>query len=195
MKKILVFVSSLDGKITKWENPHVRSWSSKSDQDYFTGIWNDAELIVMGRDTFTPDPVRPDSKRLLLIMTSQPSKFKSMEIPGQLEFSDESPSKIVKRFEKTRVKEMLIVGGAHVATSFLKEQLIDELWLTIEPKIFGVGSNFVVGEKLDIKLKLLDYQKANEEGTLITRYEVIKNVNLKRKVIREQKIVINHANV
>ncbi len=34
---------------------------------------------------------------------------------------------------------MLVVGGPHVATSFLKAQLIDELWLTIEPKIFGMG--------------------------------------------------------
>ena len=50
---------------------------------------------------------------------------------------------------------MLVVGGPHVATSFLKEQLIDELWLTFEPKIFGTGGNFVTDVKLDINLHLI----------------------------------------
>jgi dihydrofolate reductase len=69
---------------------------------------------------------------------------------------------------------MLVVGGAHIATSFLKEQLIDELWLTIEPKIFGVGGNFVIEEKLDIKLQLISCERVNLQGTLITIYSVIK---------------------
>ena len=61
-------------------------------------------------------------------------------------------------------------------TSFLKEQLIDEVWLTIEPKIFGTGGNFVIEEELDIDLKLLSCEKVNEQGTLITKYAVIKKV-------------------
>jgi len=70
---------------------------------------------------------------------------------------------------------VLVVGGSHIATSFLREQLIDELWLTIEPKIFGTGANFVTEEKLDIDLKLLSSEQINEQGTLITKYRVIKN--------------------
>ena len=69
---------------------------------------------------------------------------------------------------------MFVVGGAHIATSFLKEQLVDELWLTIEPKIFGVGGNFVIEEKLDIKLELLSSESVNKQGTLLTKYSVIK---------------------
>ncbi len=69
---------------------------------------------------------------------------------------------------------MLVVGGPHVATSFLKEQLIDELWLSIEPKIFGAGSNFAIGEKLDINLRLIQCDQVNEQGTLITKYAVVK---------------------
>jgi|GEM_PF-3176891 len=37
-------------------------------------------------------------------------------------------------------------GGAHIATSFLKENLVDELWLIRSPKIFGEGGNFVRGK-------------------------------------------------
>jgi len=67
-----------------------------------------------------------------------------------------------------------VVGGPHIATSFLKEQLIDELWLTLEPKIFGTGGNFATDVKLDINLHLLHYEKVNEQGTLITKYAVLK---------------------
>ena len=76
---------------------------------------------------------------------------------------------------------MLIVGGAHIATAFLKEQLIDELWLTIEPKIFGIGGNFVIEEKLDINLQLLSCERVNVQGTLIAEYAVIKDKNIKFK--------------
>jgi dihydrofolate reductase len=69
---------------------------------------------------------------------------------------------------------MLVVGGAHIGTSFLKEQLIDELWLTIEPRIFGAGSNFAIEEKLDINLQLIKCEKVNTRGTLITKYAVLK---------------------
>ena len=34
MKTILVFVSTLDGKITKWGDAHVKSWSSQKDQEF-----------------------------------------------------------------------------------------------------------------------------------------------------------------
>ena len=69
---------------------------------------------------------------------------------------------------------MLVLGGPQIATSFLKEQLIDELWLTIEPKIFRQGDNFATGVRLDINLHLMHFEKVNEEGTLITKYAVLK---------------------
>ena len=55
MKTILIFVSTLDGKITKWGEPHVNSWSSHQDQDYYKKILNESRLIVMGSNTFNAD--------------------------------------------------------------------------------------------------------------------------------------------
>ena len=69
---------------------------------------------------------------------------------------------------------MMVVGGPHIATSFLKDNLIDELSLSLEPKIFASGGNFVVEDKLDINLRLVSYEKVNEQGTLIMKYEVLK---------------------
>lgn len=178
MKTILVFVSTLDGKITKWGNPHVKLWSSQNDQEYFKKIWNDTRLIIMGSNTFHIEPIKPDPAHLLIIMTREPEKYKKYEVIGQLEFRSETPGQLAEHFDKEGHKCMLVVGGAHIATSFLKEQLVDELWLTIEPKIFGTGGNFVIEEKLDINLELISSESVNKQGTLFTKYSVIKNKNI-----------------
>ncbi|HXB44562.1 MAG TPA: dihydrofolate reductase family protein [Puia sp.] len=174
MKTILIFVSTLDGKVTKWDQSRVSLWSSHQDQDYYKKIWNESRLIVMGSNTFTADIVNPSASHQIIIMTSHPDKYKSLEISGQIEFTNELPSALVSRFKIKGHQQMLIVGGPHVATSFLKEQLIDELWLTFEPKIFGQGSNFATDVALDISLRLIDIERVNDQGTLITKYAVLR---------------------
>ena len=173
MKTILIFVSTLDGKITKWGDPFIRSWSSKNDQNYFDRIWNATRVIIMGSGTYNPAPIKASPDHLFIVMTHSPHKYIGSSIPGHLEFNDESPEKLLNRFMQEE-KSVLIVGGAQIATAFLKEQLIDELWLTIEPRIFGNGASFVTDEKLDIDLSLISSEKINERGTLITKYSVIK---------------------
>ena len=174
MRTVLVFVSTLDGKVTKWSESNISLWSSQEDQKYFKKIWNDSKLLIMGSNTFNADPIKPSSNQLLVILTREPAKYKKYEVPGQLEFSDKSPGQLTFHFEKEGYEQMLVVGGAHIGTSFLKEQLIDELWLTIEPRIFGAGSNFAIEKKLDINLRLISCERVNEQGTLITKYAVLK---------------------
>jgi dihydrofolate reductase len=173
MKTIVVFVTTLDGKITKWGDPHVHRWSSKEDQTYFKKTWSESPLIIMGSATFNFAPVKPTPNQLLVIMTRNPAKYKEYEVAGQLEFSDESPAELTERFKAIGYEQMLVVGGPHLATSFFKDKLVDELWLTLEPKIFGKGGNFVIEEELDVELKQLSLEKINERGTMIVKYEVV----------------------
>ncbi|MDP4230825.1 MAG: dihydrofolate reductase family protein [Bacteroidota bacterium] len=173
MKIILIFVSSLDGKVTKWGDSHVQKWSSKEDQAYFKKIWDANTLVIMGSGTYDAEPFKPPMHNHLLIVTSRPENYADKVIPGQLDFTSETPAELTARLEAEGNKQVLLVGGPHLATAFLKENLVDELWLTLEPKIFGTGSNFAVDEELDIKLKLLESEKVNEQGTLITKYAVL----------------------
>jgi dihydrofolate reductase len=174
MKTILIFVSTVDGKITKWGDPMIRSWSSRADQDQFDAIWNDTRVIIMGSGTYNPDPLKADPKHQFIVMTRQPSTYEGRNVPGLLEFTNNTPLQILNRFENDE-QAVLVVGGSKIATSFLKAQLIDELWLTFEPKIFGAGANFVTDEKLDIDLRLISFEQINEQGTLLTKYSVIRN--------------------
>jgi dihydrofolate reductase len=172
MKTILIFVTSLDGKITRWGDPSIRQWSSHSDQEYFDAVWKSARVIIMGSGTYKPAPIKPDPHHLFIVLTRKPMHYSDKHVHGQLEFTDESFVDLLDRFRQTGEESVLIVGGAKIATAFLKEKLIDELWITIEPRIFGSGSGFVVDEKLDIQLNLISCIKANDRGTLFTKYRV-----------------------
>lgn len=174
MRIILVFVSTLDGKITRWGDPKVSSWTSPEDRNYFRKTWNEAPLIVMGSNTFLAEKLGTLRDHLIVVMTRHASSYLDKEVIGRLEFSDETPGQLAARFEKENFPAMLVVGGAQVATSFLKEGLIDEIWLTIEPKIFGKGGNFVTEMELDVELRLISCEQVNPEGTLITKYKVLK---------------------
>ena len=175
MKTVLVFVSTIDGKVTKWGDPHIRTWTSEEDQKYFTKIWSDAGLIIMGSTTYISEAFRPILDHLLVVMTSHPDKYKNQVVPDKLEFTSKTPVQLTELYKNKGHELMMVVGGAHIATSFLKDQLLDEIWLTIEPKIFGIGGNFVIEEKLDINLRLINIKKINKQGTLIVKYEVLKH--------------------
>ena len=173
MHSILVFVTSLDGKITKWGDPHVHKWSSKEDQAYFKKLWSESKLTVLGSSTFDFDPIKPNPNTRLIVMTSHPETYSDREVKGEVEFTSESPKALVARLSSEGYPELLVAGGAHIATSFLEANLIDELWLTLEPKIFGSGGNFVAESKLDVELELLSHEKLNKQGTLLMKYRVV----------------------
>src|SRR5277367_4420370 len=100
MKTILVFVTTLDGKVTKWGEPNVRSWSSHQDQDYYKKVWDESKLIVMGSTTFNAELFKPSPNHLLVVMTGQPDKYKSRAVPGQIGFTSESPVDLYNRFKQ-----------------------------------------------------------------------------------------------
>jgi len=78
METILVFVATLDGKITKWGDPYARKWSSKEDQEYFRMIWKDSRLIVMGSSTFDAHRVKPSVNHHLSLL--HVSKIRAINI-------------------------------------------------------------------------------------------------------------------
>src|SRR5258708_35931822 len=132
MKIILIDVSSLDGKLTKWARDNIYEWSSPEDFAHFQKVKSQNNLLVMGSGTFDAVKdnetvgLKPEKERLRIIMTSKPKEYKKYVVPGQMEFSNETPEKLVTRLEKLGYHQMLLVSGGRVATSFFKENLIDE---------------------------------------------------------------------
>lgn len=173
MRIILVVVTSIDGKTTKWSLPDIHDLSSEEDQKYFFSTLAKNNLVIMGRRTF--EVAKPDiyknPKKLRVVITKSPNRYKN--IKDRLEFTNDSPKKIISDLEKRGFKQAMLVGGSEINTLFFKDKLVDEVWITIEPKIFGSGNGLTADQNLDVKLKLKSSKKLNKNGTLLLKYIVL----------------------
>lgn len=165
---------SVDGKTTKGNDPNIYKWTSKEDQKHFFSLIEKFNVIIMGRKTFLAAKglMKLSPKKLRLVITKNPNSFKQAEIPGQLEFTSDSPEAILRKLQKRKYKEILLAGGANINTLFFKVKLVNELWLTIEPYIFGSGNSLVADEKLNVNLHLKSVKRLNTKGTLFLKYKV-----------------------
>ena len=176
IKVTLVIASSINGKITIGDNPHVGIWTSKEDKSLFSYLKKKNNLLVMGSKTYEAikNSLTLDKETLRIVLTKHPKKYASSQVKNMLEFSSESPSQLVNRLEKQGYKQLLLVAGGTITAEFFKESLIDEMFLTIEPMIFGEGKNLVKEGQFNVDLKLISMKRLNEKGTLIFRYKVLK---------------------
>lgn len=174
MKVTMVHVQSLDGKLTKGDNTDVHSWSSDEDSAFFVRQLREAKLIVMGRRTYEAAKSKPTPGTLRLVMTSQPERFADRAVPGQLEFTSETPGELVARLEK-QFDELLLVGGGQVYGAFFAAHAVTDVYATIEPQLFGVGTEMLGNTPLDVALQLVSVEKLNDRGTLLLAYRVVES--------------------
>ena len=65
------------------------------------------------------------------------------------------------------------MGGSELNRLFLKYKLVNEIYLTLEPILFGKGNQLLETVKLEQDLKLVDFKILNNKGTLLLHYKVI----------------------
>ncbi len=175
MEITLVYVSSLNGKITKGSDSHVPKWSSVEDQKHFASLLKEFEVIITGRKTYEAS-LKAGSKKegkLRVVLTREPEKYKSKSIPGVLEFTKDSPTKIVNRLKSSGYKKVLLASGGTVTSQFLKAGLVNNIVLTVEPLLFGKGTPMIAEDDFEVKLRLEEFRKLNKQGTLLLRFSVI----------------------
>lgn len=176
MKVTMVMLSSADGKTTRGSEFNIYSWTSAEDQKYFFQLIKKSNLIVMGSSTYEAvnKIIKLEIRKLRIVLTRHPEKYKSKTVIGQLEFSKETPKELVNRLSKLGYKKILLVGGSKINGLFLKENLVDEFYLTIEPRIFGSGKNIVDQPLLGVQLQLTSIKKLNRSGTVLLKYKTIR---------------------
>lgn len=174
MKITLAIVTSLDGKSTKG-NMSPSEWASKEDQQKFFSLIRKYNLTVMGKNTYLirKPYLKLTPGKLRVVMTRNPQQFRKDQVPTILEFSSDLPKKLVKRLGGLGFKQMLLVSGPKLNTAFFKDKLVDELLLTLEPKIFGKGKGLVDQMPLNVNLKLKSIKRLNQQGTLLLKYAVV----------------------
>lgn len=161
----LMMAITVDGKIAK-DSTQFADWTSREDKKLFVEISKAHGVIMMGENTFKTFPA-PLKERLNVVFSEQENPT---EIPGVL-WVKGKPEDTLLELEKRGYKSALLGGGAFLNSLFLEHQLISEIILTVEPKIFGSGLS-LFNRDLDADLELLEYRPLNN-NTLMLRYKVI----------------------
>jgi dihydrofolate reductase len=166
MHIILMMAVTVDGKIAK-NSDHFPDWTSKEDKKMFATVSKEHGVVIMGDKTFFtfPKPL-PDRLNVVFTLLENPPKTENVKWVGG------EPEKVLAELEKEGYKSAILGGGTYMNSQFLEKKLIDEIWLTIEPKIFGDGLG-VFGGDFNQDLKLLDVSKINDDAVVV-KYRVVK---------------------
>lgn len=165
MNVFIIAAITADGYIGLDENHLATTWTTKADIQFFVRRTKQAGTVVMGRKTFGTIN-KPLKDRRLIILTSNPSQI---NVDG-VEATNEPPKALVERLSKEGVTELAVCGGASIYTQFMADGLVDELYLTVMPKVFGRGLP-LFGQALDANLTLLDTE-ALDDNTILLHYKV-----------------------
>lgn len=135
MKVILIMVQSINGKVRLIINKN-QPWSSQEDKKHFSKVTKEIGVVIMGRKTFE-EIGKPLDKRKNIVLTGEPEKYQKLEkkYTGSLFFTDEKPESLLNRLEKEGYQTVALIGGPTINALFLEKNLIDEIYLTIEPVI------------------------------------------------------------
>jgi riboflavin biosynthesis pyrimidine reductase len=70
----------------------------------------------------------------------------------------------------------LLIGGGKLNSEFLKQGLVDQIWLTYTPHILGKGRPFIAPKDIDIQLTLMEHEQLSL-GRLRAKYSVNKDIH------------------
>jgi len=172
MQVFLIAAQTIDGFIGRAKNDRSFDWTSPEDKQFYVSKIKEADVIVMGRRTFESVQKFPRDSRWL-IYTSNPSEFKNPKPEViKAEGTNEDPNKLIDRLKKEGCQKIAICGGSSIYTIFIKAGLIDRLYLTIEPVVFGQGVSLFNDQLADNKLKLVEVERLSDQ-TVMMEYELI----------------------
>lgn len=167
MKVFIIAAQTLDGFIAKDSN-HPAFWTSKEDKKQFVELTTRAGVCIMGSSTFKTLP-RPLKERLNIVYT------RSKDISGDnVETTQDEPINVIANLEKRGFKEVAICGGSQIYTLFLKARVVNTIYLTIEPVLFGQGIS-IFNDDMNIQTELVSHTKT-DGGTLILEYKVLNTI-------------------
>jgi len=171
MKTILYMGISANGYIAKTDGNS--EFTSEEDLKGFYSHSKEAGNIIMGKNTYLEASKYgyfpfPDS--LNIVVAHEPIENKWSD---RVVITNKSPKEILSMLEGKDFQIAFLAGGGQLSTSFAREKLIDEIYLDVEPLIFGEGIKVFAPGDFEFDLKLLEVNKLNSD-TVQLHYKVIK---------------------
>ncbi|MBD3304921.1 hypothetical protein GF339_01030 [candidate division KSB3 bacterium] len=175
METIGIVAVSLDGFITKHQDEGT-AFTSEADKQFFRKVLREFDCSIFGAKTFLTSKegilrhLTPDQLRIVL--TRSPERYAAYQQTGLLEFSSRSPEQLLRELAQRQKTRCAVLGGGAVYTLFLATPLLDELWVTLEPRLFGTGKQLIT-EQGDVRLSLKSVDPLSHD-TLLLKYTVLK---------------------
>ncbi len=147
MQVLLLAAVSVDGKIAQRTDQTSLDWTSKEDTKFFVEKTKEVGLVIMGRRTF--DTIgKPLKGRHLIVLTRENGGRMGTVADlqdGVVEFTSEAPKELIDRLKQEGHDAVVVAGGSSVYSQFLRDGLVTDLYLTVEPVLFGDGVPFASG--------------------------------------------------
>jgi len=167
MKVILYMTITVDGYIAKTngETP----WSN-DEWNLFNNTITSVGALIVGRVTYDlmneNGTLDPFNNIVTIIVTSNPQPNTPTRVFVK------SPEEAITCLAQKGFKTCIVAGGSSLNKSFIRKKLVHEVYLDIEPHIFGEGITLFDGDCKDVVLELKHTFAYGKSGIAL-RYKVI----------------------
>ncbi len=170
MKVIIYSVPTLNGLIAmKDENDY--SFISENDWKFYLKTLKEVGVFIMGRRTYEVS-LKTDAFPYGCLNVVKKKKKTKNKWSDKVIFTNLKPKEVLHMLEKKGFNKVIVTGG-HLSANFMKEKLVDEIWIDLMPRVFTNGVRLFDGDYFDADLKLLKVKKSAENEVQL-RYKVIK---------------------
>ncbi|HEY1835856.1 MAG TPA: dihydrofolate reductase family protein [Candidatus Saccharimonadales bacterium] len=158
MRVFIIAAMSADGFIARGTN-ELADWTPKADKKLFMELTKRAGVFVMGATTYRTigHPLR--GRRNII--------YTRGTITGDgVETTQEPPQQLIDRLSRDGCSELAVCGGRSIYELFLHASVVDELYLTVVPVLFGAGITLAQTASGTI-LTLLESTPLGEDAILL----------------------------
>ena len=167
----LILKQTIDGKIAKSLDDDL-SWGSKEDFQFYKQKTTQIKNLIVGSSTYRAMPKIAFKNRKVWVLTSKPDKMaQEYKNPENIFFCNLSAKKLYKELELKGVEEACVIGGSSLYTSFLKEGLVDRMYITLSPYVFGKGISSFRETDINTQFKLVSHKILSIQGDILCEYE------------------------
>lgn len=162
MKVILYMAMTVNGIVAK-ENDDT-TWVTETEWKSFSGTVKKIGNMVIGRRTYEIMLKNDEFNKsgLTKIKTVVLTRASLKIHDPKFVFTVQSPKQALEILLNQGFRKMLVCGGGGLNSSFMKEGLIDEIYLDVEPIIFGKGIRLFEDSNFESNLQLIGSKKLSK---------------------------------
>ena len=169
MKIILYMATTANGYVASQDDE--TPWSDEEWESYHN-IVKKVGNIIIGRRTYEMMLDGEEFSKIGNPVVATVTSDIRLKNNSQFHFV-KNPREALETLENLGFNEAIVGGGGHLNASFMKQGLVDEIYLDVEPIIFGKGIPLFMPEDFEYKLQLLETKQLNS-NTLQLHYSVLK---------------------